>query len=63
MEKVDMKVQLEKVFNNLKAGLDSCGTTLDSIVKTTMFVTDMAEFQKLADLRKTLFQNAPSQIH
>ena len=36
--------QTEKVFDNLQAILEEAGSGLDRIVKTTVFLTDLAEF-------------------
>jgi enamine deaminase RidA (YjgF/YER057c/UK114 family) len=49
--KGDMRAQLVQVGENIKAGLEAVGCTLDDIVKTNTFVTDMDEFLKHPDLR------------
>ena len=36
--------QTEKIFDNLQAILEEAGSTLDRIVKTTVFLTDLGEF-------------------
>lgn len=36
--------QAEQVMRNLKAILEAAGTSLDSVVKTTIFVKDMDDF-------------------
>lgn len=36
--------QTEKVFDNLQAILEEAGSGLDRLVKTTVFLTDLAEF-------------------
>ena len=36
--------QTEQVFNNIRAILAEAGLTLDQVVKTTVFLSDMADF-------------------
>lgn len=40
----DIKVQTNQVFENLKAVLAEAGTSLDNVVKTTVFMKDMNDF-------------------
>lgn len=39
--------QTRQVLNNLKALLESAGTSLDNVVKTTVFIKDMNDFPKI----------------
>jgi 2-iminobutanoate/2-iminopropanoate deaminase len=39
-----IEAQTERVFENLKAVLEACGSSLAQVVKTTVFLTDMREF-------------------
>lgn len=43
----DATAQTRVVMNNLKAILDDSGSALDHVVKTTVFLTDMAEFAEV----------------
>lgn len=36
--------QAEQVFRNIKAVLEAAGTSLDRVIKTTIFLTDMNDF-------------------
>lgn len=36
--------QTVRVMENLKAVLEECGTSLDHVVKTTVYLTDLGEF-------------------
>lgn len=49
MEMVGSNVteQTEQVFKNLKAVLEAAGVGLDAVVKTTVFLADMADFQAM----------------
>ena len=40
----DIKEQTNQVFENLKAVLAAAGTSLDKVVKTTVFMKDMNDF-------------------
>ena len=39
-----VKEQTHQVFANLKAVLEASGTSLENVVKTTVFITDMGKF-------------------
>ena len=42
-----IEAQTEQVFDNLAAVLAEAGTSLDRVVKATVFVTDLGDFGKL----------------
>jgi 2-iminobutanoate/2-iminopropanoate deaminase len=42
--------QTEQIFRNLQAILEAAGSSLDSIVKTTVFLTDLADFQGMNEV-------------
>jgi enamine deaminase RidA (YjgF/YER057c/UK114 family) len=46
-----MREQMKQVGKNLCAALEEVGASLDDLVKTTTFVTDIDEFFKHADIR------------
>ena len=47
----DMRAQVKQVGENLKNALEAAGATLNDLVKTTTFVTDIDEFFKHVDVR------------
>ncbi len=47
--------QGEQAFQNLNRALTAAGTSLDKVVKVTIFVTDMGEFNTIVDLRRKHF--------
>ena len=47
----DMRAQIRQVGENLKNGLEAAGATLNDLVKTTTYVTDIDEFFKHVDIR------------
>src|SRR5881628_538349 len=42
--------QTEQVFANLKAVLSAAGTTLANVVKTTVYLADMADFAQMNEV-------------
>src|SRR6185437_9604185 len=47
----DMRAQVRQVGENLRAALEAAGATLDNLVKTTTFVTDIDEFFRHVGIR------------
>ena len=58
--KGDMRAQLRQVGENIKAALAAAGATLDDIVKTNTYVTDIEEFFKHIDVRMEYFGAMPT---
>lgn len=46
----DIAAQTERVLENLKGLLEACGSSLDQVVKTTVFLKDMGEFAKMNEV-------------
>ncbi len=46
----DVAVQTERVIQNLKAVLEAAGSSLDRVLKTTVFLKDMGEFGKMNEV-------------
>jgi 2-iminobutanoate/2-iminopropanoate deaminase len=55
----DIAVQTERVLQNLKAVLEACGASLGSVLKTTVFVRDMADFPKMNEVYTRYFGERP----
>ena len=51
----DFDAQAEQTFRNLQRVLEAGGSSLDRIVKVTIFLTDMGNFPKIVDLRGKWF--------
>ena len=47
----DMRAQIRQVGENMRWALEAAGATLDDLVKTTTFVTDIDEFFRHMDVR------------
>lgn len=43
----DVQVQTERVLNNLRAVLEAAGASMSTVVKTTVFLADMDDFQDM----------------
>lgn len=56
----DMRAQIHQVGENLKAALEAAGATLNDLVKTTTYVTDIDEFFKHVDVRMQYFGALPT---
>jgi 2-iminobutanoate/2-iminopropanoate deaminase len=56
--KGDMRAQIVQVGENIKDALDAAGATLNDVVKTTTYVTDMDEYFKHQDVRMQYFAQA-----
>jgi 2-iminobutanoate/2-iminopropanoate deaminase len=55
----DIRVQTERVMENLGAVLEAAGTGFDSVVKTTIFVVDMADFATVNEIYGRRFPKSP----
>ncbi len=51
----DFDAQAEQVFQNLQRVLEAGGSSLARVVKVTIFLTDMANFPKIVELRGKWF--------
>jgi 2-iminobutanoate/2-iminopropanoate deaminase len=47
----DFDAQAEQAFANLRRTLEAAGSSLDKIVKVTIYLTDMSNFPKIVELR------------
>lgn len=52
----DVQTQTHRVLQNLQAVLTSAGSSLKSVVKTTVFLTSMGDFQAMNAIYATYFQ-------
>ena len=51
--------QTRQVMENLKAVLNESGASFDSVIKTTIFIIDMADFAALNAIYGEYFSDAP----
>ena len=51
--------QTEQVLKNVTAVLEAAGTKLDQVIKTTVFLADMAEFAAMNEVYAKFFVSEP----
>lgn len=57
----DIAAQTERVLENIKAVLEASGSSLERVLKTTVFLTDMRNFPKMNEVYSRYFsENAPA---
>ncbi|MDM8520400.1 RidA family protein [Anaerolineales bacterium HSG6] len=54
-----IQAQTNQVMKNLSNILDAAGSSLANIVKTTIFVTDLADFATINEIYGSFFDGAP----
>ena len=54
-----IEAQTEQVLKNLEAVLTAACITFDNVVKTTVFLTDLADFTVVNDIYATKFPHCP----
>jgi 2-iminobutanoate/2-iminopropanoate deaminase len=54
-----VEVQTARVLENLKAILEAAGSSLENVVKTTVYITNMDEFAKVNGIYGQYFQENP----
>jgi 2-iminobutanoate/2-iminopropanoate deaminase len=55
----DIAVQTARVLENLAAVLEACGSSLGAVVKTTVYLKDMAEFARMNEVYARYFPEDP----
>jgi len=55
----DAAVQTERVLKNLQAVLDAAGTDLSRVVRTTIYLVDMADFARVNEVYARFFSENP----
>ena len=55
----DVAAQTHRVLQNLKAVLEAAGSSLDTVLKTTVFLKDMGDFPKMNEVYAGYFPANP----
>ena len=55
----DVAAQTHRVLANLKAVLEAAGSSLDAVLKTTVFLKDMGDFPKMNEVYAQYFSANP----
>jgi 2-iminobutanoate/2-iminopropanoate deaminase len=56
IEATGITLQTEQVFENISAILNEAGFTFDDVVKSTVFLSDIADFAGMNDVYKKYYQ-------
>ena len=59
LEAADTALQTSAAIRNIEAILHSRGLSLDNVVKTTVFMADLGEFQKMNEVYGRFFSKNP----
>lgn len=51
----DFDAQADQTFRNLSQSLGAAGSSLDQVIKVTIYLTDMSQFPKIVALREKWF--------
>lgn len=55
----DIQAQAKQVMQNLSAVLQAAGATFDHVVKTTIYLVDLADFAQVNEIYGSFFNSAP----
>ena len=55
----DIRAQTRQVLENVKSVIESGGGTLDDVMKTTVYITDIAHFAPMNEIYRTFFTSEP----
>jgi 2-iminobutanoate/2-iminopropanoate deaminase len=55
----DIRIQTRRVMENLKAVLEAAGSSMDKVVKTTVFLRDLNDFGIMNEIYGQYFQENP----
>ncbi|HLW58361.1 MAG TPA: RidA family protein [bacterium] len=55
----DVRVQTRRVLDNLKAVLEAAGSSMDKVVKTTVFLRDLNDFGAMNEIYGEYFKESP----
>ena len=53
----DIETQTKRVLDNLKSVIEASGCSLENVVKTTIYITDMNDFSKVNEIYASYFSS------
>lgn len=54
-----IREQTERVMNNIEAVLQAAGSSLEGVVKTTVFLKDLSDFAEMNEVYGSFFKQTP----
>ncbi|MBM4330642.1 MAG: hypothetical protein FJ117_05340 [Deltaproteobacteria bacterium] len=57
--KGDIKAQTERMLENIKAILEAAGTSMENVVSTTVYLTDLNHFEAMNEVYAKFFSQDP----
>ncbi len=55
----DIAAQTDRVLQNLQALLEACGASMESVLKTTVYLKDMGDFPRMNEVYGRYFAEKP----
>jgi reactive intermediate/imine deaminase len=55
----DIRAQTQQTLENVKAMIEAAGAKMTDIAKTTVYITDMANFPAMNEVYKSYFSSEP----
>ena len=55
----DIKVQTTRVLENLRILLEECGSSIDNVIKTTVYIKDMKQISEVNEVYGRYFEKEP----
>ncbi|MCY4729471.1 Rid family detoxifying hydrolase [Natronomonas gomsonensis] len=59
LEDEPVSVQTERALDNLEAVLEEAGSSLDNVLKTTVFLADIEDFEEMNETYASYFDDEP----
>ena len=59
LDDADVATQTEQALDNLTAVLEAADSSLDDVLKVTVFLADIADFEAMNETYATYFESAP----
>lgn len=56
--KGDIRVQARRVFENLKGVVESCGSSLENVIKVTVYLADLNDFEEMNRIYEEYFEKS-----
>ncbi len=55
-----IQAETRQTLENIKSTLETFGSSMDKVVKCTVFLADISEWSAMIEVYKTFFENAPA---